>query len=121
MKTESPASIVMRGQWWHVGAEELAAWLGINQATLHRWKDPATFAKATGHAATLVRMLAPIAGEKLTHEQAHYCRLARKDRGELGAFAHLVWLATQELAPPAKARSPRRRTSAAAAAPRIRK
>ncbi len=81
--------LVIRGDGWRVKLAELARWIGVDQATLRRWRREENFARARGLAPDLLRALAPRAW-RLTREEAWIVRAAYERDGSLGATHALL-------------------------------
>lgn len=90
---ESPAAVVCAGNRWRVPVAELARWIGVDVATLHRWHDAEAFARARGVAPDLIRALAP-RWEYLTRAEADLVRREFEHRDSLGATHALLVLTT---------------------------
>lgn len=89
---DSPAAIVIVGAHWRVPIAELARWLGLDVATLHRWRDAETFARSRGAVPDLVRALAP-RWQRLTLREAELVREQHARYGVIGSMHVLMVIA----------------------------
>lgn len=96
--------LVIRGAPWRVRVAELARWIGVDVATLRRWRRADNFDRARGLAPDLLRALAPRAW-RLTPREAADVRAAYERGGSLAA-THALLVTAMMPADPEPARAP---------------
>ncbi len=84
---ESPVSVLVRKLGFYGTVKDLAAWLDVNQATIHRWRNVETFNKATGIAPTLIRRLAPA---DVSYGDRYALGQAFREGGTVGVLAKMI-------------------------------